>query len=108
MGADGNERGGSAHAPQPTLVDGFRERLSGKRTAFRALVVVDDYTRENVAVEVDTSISGLRVRRVLEAVVIERGRPGGIVVDNGPEFRSRVMEAWSEQRRVPLQFIEPG
>ena len=75
---------------------------------FRALVLVDDYTRENLAVEVDTSISGLRVRRALEAVVIERGRPGGIVVDNGPEFRSRVMEAWSEQRRVPLQFIEPG
>jgi hypothetical protein len=46
---------------------------------FRVLVV-DDYTRENLAV-VDTSISGLRVRRVLEAVVIERGRPGGIVVE---------------------------
>ena len=75
---------------------------------FRALVVVDDYTRELLAVEVDTSISGLRVRRVLESVVIERGRPGGIVVDNGREFRARVMEAWSEQRRVPLQFIEPG
>ena len=72
---------------------------------FRVLVLVDDYTRENLTVEVDTSISGLRVRRVLEAVVIERGRPAGIV-DNGPEFRGRVMEAWSEQRRV--RFIEPG
>ena len=75
---------------------------------FRALVVVDDYTRENLAVEVDTSLSGLRVQRVLETVVVERGRPGGIVVDNGPEFRSRVMQAWSEQRHVSLQFIEPG
>lgn len=75
---------------------------------FRALVVVDDYTRENLAVEIDTSISGLRVQRVLETVVVERGRPGGIVVDNGPEFRSRVMQAWSEQRHVSLQFIEPG
>jgi putative transposase len=75
---------------------------------FRTLVVVDDYTRENLAVEVDTSLSGLRVQRVLEAVVVERGRPGGIVVDNGPEFRSRVMQAWSEQRHVSLQFIEPG
>jgi putative transposase len=69
---------------------------------------VDDFTRECLALEADTSISGMRVVRVLEAVSGQRGRPGAIVLDNGPEFRARAMEAWSEQRGVPLLFIEPG
>ena len=74
----------------------------------RILTVVDDCTRECLALEVDTSISGQRVARVLDAIAGQRGRPEGIIVDNGPEFRSRVMEAWSEQRHVSLRFIEPG
>ena len=47
-------------------------------------------------------------RRVLEAVLAERAKPEAIVVDNGPEFRGRALAGWSEERRVRLQFIEPG
>ena len=74
----------------------------------RALTMVDDHTRECLAIEVDTSLGGRRVRRVLEQVIGERGRPEAIVVDNGPEFRGRLLAAWGEERRVRLQFIEPG
>lgn len=74
----------------------------------RALTLVDDYTRECLAIEVDTSLGGVRVRRVLEAVLGQRGKPEAIVVDNGPEFRGRALAGWSEERRVRLQFIDPG
>lgn len=74
----------------------------------RMLTLVDDYTRECPAIEVDTSLGGLRVCRVLDRVLVERGRPETIVLDNGPEFRSRVLAAWSEERGVRLEFIQPG
>jgi putative transposase len=74
----------------------------------RMLTVVDDYTRECLAVEVDTSLGSLRVRRVLERIASERGLPEAIVLDNGPEFRSRALAAWSEERGVRLEFIQPG
>lgn len=74
----------------------------------RLLTVVDDYTRECLAIEVDTSLGGLRVCRVLERISSERGLPEAIVLDNGPEFRSRVLTAWSEERGVRLEFIQPG
>ena len=74
----------------------------------RILTLVDDYTRECLAMEVDTSLGGMRVRRILEQVIGERSRPEAIVVDNGPEFRGRALAAWSEERRVRLKFIEPG
>jgi putative transposase len=74
----------------------------------RMLTVVDDYTRECPAIEVDTSLGGLRVCRVLERISNERGLPEAIVSDNGPEFRSRALTAWSEQRGVRLEFIQPG
>jgi putative transposase len=74
----------------------------------RIFTMVDDCTRECPALEVDTSLGGLRVRRVLDRVVRERGLPEAIVVDNGPEFRSRAFTAWSEERGVRLEFIQPG
>ena len=74
----------------------------------RMLTIVDDCTRECPAIEVDTSLGGLRVRRVLDRIASERGLPQAIVVDNGPEFRSRVLAAWSEERGVRLEFIQPG
>jgi putative transposase len=74
----------------------------------RMLTVVDDYTRECPAIEVDTSLGGLRVRRVLDRIASKRGLPEAIVVDNGPEFRGRALAAWSEERGVRLEFIQPG
>lgn len=77
-------------------------------TVIRMLTMVDDCTRECPAIEVDTSLGGERVGRVLDRVVAERGLPEAIVLDNGPEFRSRALAAWSEQRGVRLEFIQPG
>jgi len=74
----------------------------------RMLTVVDDCTRECPAIEVDSSLGGLRVRRVLDRIAQERGMPEAIVLDNGPEFRGRALAAWSEERRVRLEFIQPG
>ena len=74
----------------------------------RMLTVVDDCTRECPAIEVDTSLGGLRVRRVLDRIASERGLPEAIVLDNGPEFRGRALAAWSEERSVRLEFIQPG
>jgi putative transposase len=74
----------------------------------RMLTVVDDCTRECPAIEVDTSLGGLRVRRVLDRIASERGLPEAIVLDNGPEFRSRALAAWSAERGVRLEFIQPG
>jgi transposase InsO family protein len=62
------------------------------------LTMVDDCTRECPAIEVDTSLGGLRVRGVLDRVAAERGLPEAIVLDNGPEFRGRALAAWSEER----------
>lgn len=75
---------------------------------FRTFNVVDDFSRECLAIEVDTSIPGLRVARVLDRVAGERGLPKAIVSDNGPEFAGRVLDAWAYQRGVTLQFIRPG
>jgi putative transposase len=74
----------------------------------RMLTMVDDCTRECPAIEVDTSLGGLRVGRVLDRVVAERGLPEAIVLDNGPEFRGRALAARSEERGVRLEFIQPG
>ena len=74
----------------------------------RLLTIVDDCTRECPAIEVDTSLGGLRVRRVLDRIASQRGLPEAIVVDNGPEFRGRVLAAWSQERGVRLEFIQPG
>src|SRR5690242_1644564 len=74
----------------------------------RCLTIVDDCTRECVAIEVDTSITGSRVKAVLERLADLRGLPRSITVDHGPEFEGQVMDAWAYQRGVGLSFIRPG
>jgi putative transposase len=69
----------------------------------RILTLVDDYKRECPAIEVDTCLGGLRVRRVLDRVAQQRGLPEAIVLDNGPEFRSRALIGWSQERGVRLE-----
>ena len=75
---------------------------------FRTLNIVDDFTRECVAIEVDRSLPGLRVTRVLDRVHGLVGLPKTIVVDNGPEFAGRTLDAWAYTRGVELRFIRPG
>jgi putative transposase len=75
---------------------------------FRCLNVVDDYTRECLAIEVDTSLPVLRVKQVLERLREMRGLPSSITVDNGPEFAGKVLDAWAYDAGVTLSFIRPG
>lgn len=75
---------------------------------FRCLNIVDDYTRECLAIEVDTSLPGLRVAQVLQRLAELRGLPKSITVDNDPEFAGRALDAWAYQVGVKLSFIRPG
>jgi len=74
----------------------------------RLLTLIDEYTRESLAIEVDTSINGVRVTDVLSRVAMMRGLPNIIKVDNGPEFIGKALDAWAYQREVHLQFSRPG
>lgn len=75
---------------------------------FRILCVVDQFTKECPAIEVDTSITGFRVSRVLEWLEVTRGLPGSITVDNGPEFAGMALDRWAYTKHVKLDFIRPG
>lgn len=72
------------------------------------LNILDEYTRECLAIETDSSIGGVRVVRVLEMLKDLRGLPEAIRLDNGPEFTSRAMDAWAFKNNVKLNFIAPG
>jgi putative transposase len=74
----------------------------------RILTVVDVFTRECLALETDTSMGSLRVLRVLDRIIAERGSPQRIRSDNGPEFTSRAYLAWGLDRRIQLVHIRPG
>ena len=94
-------------ANQRWSMDFTRDTLANGRP-FRTLNIVDDYTRECPAIEVDHSLPGLRVVRVLERLAATRGLPETIVVDNGPEFAGRELDQWAYRRGVRLHFIDPG
>jgi putative transposase len=79
---------------------------SGRK--LRTLSIEDAYTREMLAIEVDTSLPALRVVRVLERLRIERGLPERIVIDNGTEFTSKELNQWAYAHKVTLHFITPG
>jgi putative transposase len=76
--------------------------------SFRALAIVDHYTRECPVIEVDLSLPGARVLRVLEQLAEERGLPNAIRVDHGPEFICEAVRRWCAQKKVQLDYIEPG
>lgn len=98
------------------LPDGQNQRWSldfvsdaftdGRR--FRILAVVDDFTRENLALVADTSLSGLRVTRELDRVIAERGMPRTIVSDNGTEFTSMAILKWVQDTAIDWHYIAPG
>lgn len=80
--------------------------VTGRR--FRALTVVDNYSRECPVIEVDTSLGGARVVSVLERLTDTRGLPTVITVDNGPEFVGKALDEWAYRKGVKLNFIRPG
>jgi putative transposase len=99
--------------PKPDYVnhiwsmDFMRDNLSDGRT-IKLLSVVDEYTRKCFRIEVDTSINGLRVSRILSEISQRQGLPEIIIIDNGPEFISNALDAWAYQRGIKLTFIRPG
>jgi putative transposase len=82
-----------------SLVDGRR---------FRLLNIIDDYNRESLAIEIDTSLPALRVIRTLQRIIEMRTKPKTIRVDNGPEFISDKLQQWCDDQQIRLQFIQPG
>jgi transposase InsO family protein len=80
--------------------------IDGRR--MRILVVVDDCTRECLTLVADTSISGLRVARKLDRLLVARGKPRTIVSDNGTELTSNAILRWADDHKVAWHFIAPG
>jgi putative transposase len=76
--------------------------------AVRVLTIVDSYTRECLALEVDSCLSSRRVTRALEWIIQQRGTPERLRCDNGPEFTSRHFLGWCEDQRIELLHIQPG
>jgi putative transposase len=88
-------------------MDFMRDNLADGRT-IKVLSVVDEWTRKCFRIEVDTSINGMRVVRVLTEIGQIEGLPEIIIIDNGPEFISNALDNWAYQRGVKLTFIRPG
>lgn len=80
--------------------------FNGRR--FRVLTVVDNLSRECPVLEVDHSLTGQRVARVLDRIALIRELPEVITVDNGPEFISKALDLWAYENNVRLRFIQPG
>ncbi len=95
-------------APDQTWSIDFMSDALVDGRKFRLFNVLDDYNRESLAIEVDTSLPSLRVQRVLSKVISERRKPSVIRVDNGPEFISHTLQQWCSENNITLQFIQPG
>ena len=96
---DGRNQRWSLDFVSDTLADGRR---------FRLLAVVDDYTRECLALVADNSLSGIRVARELDRIATRRGYPVMVVSDNGTELTSNAILGWQRDRRVEWHYIAPG
>jgi putative transposase len=107
-----------ARAPKPVLpraeqinqrwcMDFVEDSLATGRK-LRTFNVLDEHPRECLVIEADTSLPAVRVTRVLERLVGERGAPVEITVDNGPEYTSTELEGWAEKHGVTLHFNRPG
>ena len=96
-----------AEADQTWSLDFMSDTLADGRT-FRTLNVIDDYNREALWIEVDTSLPAERVVRVLEQLLDWRGKPSSIRMDNGPELISQRLAAWAREQHIELAHIQPG
>ena len=94
-------------ANQRWSLDFLHDQLSDGRR-FRILAVVDDFTRECLALVADTSLSGLRVGRELDAIIARRGRPNTCISDNGTELTSMALLRWCQDTGVEWHCIAPG
>jgi putative transposase len=88
-------------------LDFLSDTLTDSRR-FRILAVVDDFTRECLTLVADTSLSGARVGRALDAIIVQRGKPLSIVSDNGTELTSMAILGWSQETQIEWHYIAPG
>ena len=88
-------------------LDFMHNSLANGRT-IRTLNIIDDFNREGLWIEVDTSIPSARVVRVLDMLALWRGYPQQLRLDNGPELISQTLADWAEEHGVILAFIQPG
>jgi putative transposase len=96
-----------ALSDQTWSLDFMSDSLSNGRT-IRTLNIIDDYNREALWIEVDTSLPAERVVRVLEQVLLWRAIPKQIRMDNGPELISQRLEGWAKEKQIDLLHIQPG
>jgi putative transposase len=92
---------------QRRSLDFLSDMLTDSRR-FRILAVVDDFTRESLALVADSSLSGMRVGRELDAVIARRGRPQSIVSDNGTELTSMAILQLSQEKSINWHYIAPN
>ena len=92
---------------QTWSLDFMSDSLSNGRT-IRTLNIMDDYNREALWIEVDTSLPAERVVRVLESLLLWRAAPKQIRMDNGPELISQRLESWAKEKQINLIHIQPG
>jgi putative transposase len=101
------ERPTATHPNECWSMDFMGDELyNGQR--IRLLTLVDNFTRESLAIEVDQHLGGQRVAEILTLVALERGKPEKIQVDNGPEFVSKKLDQWAYLNGVELDFSRPG
>jgi putative transposase len=101
------ERVTATHPNECWSMDFMSDELyNGQR--IRLLTLVDNYTRESLAVEVNTHLGGQFVAEKLALITLERGKPRKIRVDNGPEFTSKKLDQWAYLNQVELDFSRPG
>jgi putative transposase len=94
-------------ANQTWSLDFMSDSLSNGR-AFRTLNVIDDFNREALWIEVETSLPAERVVRVLEQLRFGRDKPTRIRMDNGPELIAQRLERWAQEKDIELLHIQPG
>src|SRR5690606_3618448 len=80
--------------------------MNGRR--YRVLNIIDDYNREALKIEPYFSITSSKVITIVERLVLEKGKPEAIRVDNGPEFIASAIRDWADSKNIKLQFIQPG
>jgi putative transposase len=85
---------------------GFDDAASVR--SFRTFNLVDDFNREEIHIEVDTSITSARLVRVFERLQQERGLPQALRTDNGPEFLGETFVEWAKRQGMAIQYIQPG
>ena len=101
------ERVNTTHPNECWSMDFMSDELYNEQI-IRLLTLVDNFTRESLAIEVDQHLGGQRVAEILTLTALERGSPEKIRVDNGPEFTSKKLDQWAYINHVELDFSRPG